>query len=165
MYSRLALEETLIQAISRYKRSVFQSRSNFAHIISFRYKQLFDISDPLNGPKRLLITRVYCSLTFLQGVIYMSRQGPWEGVVKLNNPTGPHQILIPSRECINRAVHGDTVAGKQARTHLSKPQLVWFFEATCAFYSLAPKTQANFQKQGYSIVHSTRLPLHCINLF
>ena len=49
-YSRLAILETLIQAILRYKRRFIPSCFNFADIISFQYKRLFDIGDPWDVP-------------------------------------------------------------------------------------------------------------------
>jgi len=47
----------------------------------------------------------------LQGVVCMSRQGPREGYVQIAERPGMQQVFIPSKMAINRAVHGDTVAG------------------------------------------------------
>lgn len=47
----------------------------------------------------------------MQGVIRMSRQGPREAWVQPVDSQGEPQILIPSKLAINRAIHGDTVAG------------------------------------------------------
>ena len=50
-------------------------------------------------------------MTGCQGTIHMSRQGPREAVVQLSSRTGVQQVLVPTKLAINRAVHGDTVAG------------------------------------------------------
>ena len=44
----------------------------------------------------------------------MSRQGPSEGVVRLGSAGGgaaAREVLVCGRAALNRAMHGDTVAG------------------------------------------------------
>jgi hypothetical protein len=49
-----------------------------------------------------------------QGRLHVSRQGPSEGVVRLGSAGaggGAREVLVCGRAALNRAMHGDTVAG------------------------------------------------------
>ena len=53
----------------------------------------------------------------------MSRQGPREAYVQISELPGMQQVFVPTKRAINRAVHGDTVAGPLPHASPPPPQV------------------------------------------